>query len=161
MPATTETSQFTINPGESVLSVTRLFDASPEKVFKAITTAELVEQWMGPRRYSTKVSELDAQRGGKWRFINSDGENEFGFNGVFHEVIPNERIVQTFEFEGAPGHVVLEQLTLTPEGDQTRLSVISAFHSVIDRDAMVGAGMQDGATESHDRLAELLETLDD
>jgi len=78
---------------------------------------------------------------------------------VIHDMLLNEQITQTFEFEGMPGHVVLEQLKLAPEGDGTRVTTVSAFSSVEDRDGMVQSGMEGGMRETYDRLAELVQTI--
>jgi uncharacterized protein YndB with AHSA1/START domain len=159
MPAT-ELRTFTADPGTSQVITTRFLTAEPEKVFKAFTDPELIVQWWGPRRLSTIIDQYEPRRGGLWRYIHKDEDgNEYGFNGVIHELLFNERITQTFEFEGMPGHVVLEQLTLTPEGDGTRVRTVSAFASVEDRDGMVDSGMEGGLTESYDRLQELVETM--
>lgn len=69
-----------------------------------------------------------------------------------HAIVPPERIVQTVEFEGVPGHVLLETATFEEHDGKTRLTA----QSFEDRDGMVQAGMEDGAVETMDRLAELL-----
>jgi uncharacterized protein YndB with AHSA1/START domain len=159
MPAT-ETKSFTAEPGTSQVITNRVISASPEKIFKACTDPELIVQWWGPRRFETILEEYEPRRGGCWRFIHKDDEgNEYGFNGVIHEILLNERITQTFEFEGMPGHVVLEQMKLIPEGDGTRIITVSAFSSVEDRDGMVNSGMESGQMESYDRLEELVQTI--
>lgn len=152
--------EFTVVPGTSYLTGTRVFDASPEKVFRALTEADLIEQWWGPRRFTTKVDVLESNEGGRWRFLNIDEEgNEYGFHGVMHEVTAPSRLVRTFEFEGMPGHVALESMNIEPEGDGTRINIVSAFGSVEARDGMVDSGMEEGASETYERLDELLETL--
>jgi uncharacterized protein YndB with AHSA1/START domain len=159
MPAT-EIRTFSAEPGTSQVITSRLLSAPPEKVYKAFTDPALIVQWWGPRRLETIIDEYEPRRGGCWRFIHKDDEgNEYGFNGVIHELLHNERVTQTFEFEGMPGHVVLEQLTLTPEGDGTRVQTVSAFASVEDRDGMVDSGMEGGLTESYDRLEELTKDM--
>jgi len=100
---------------------------------------------------------MDVRPGGGWRFIQRDAAgNEFAFHGVYHEVVAPERIVGTFEFEGMPGHVALETSTLEDLGGRTRLTTISVFQTVEDRDGMAASGMELGASESMDRLEELL-----
>lgn len=156
----TEKLKVTVEPGASQVIAERYLSAPPEKVFKAMTDPELIAQWWGPRRYKTVVEEYEPRRGGCWRFHNVDDDgNEYGFHGVIHELLQDERITQTFEFEGAPGHVVLEQLTLSADGERTHVHVVSAFTSVEDRDAMAQTGMTEGMAETYDRLEELLETL--
>jgi uncharacterized protein YndB with AHSA1/START domain len=158
MPAT-ETQTFIAEPGGSQVITSRYLPAPPEKVFQAFTNPELIAKWWGPHRYETVIEEYEPRRGGRWRFIHKAEGEEHGFNGVIHEVLLNERITQTFEYEGMPGHVALEQLRLEPEGDGTRVTTVSAFTSVADRDGMVNSGMEGGLTESYDRLEELVTTL--
>ncbi|GMA23238.1 hypothetical protein GCM10025864_09970 [Luteimicrobium album] len=84
---------------------------------------------------------------------------EYGFRGTFHEVTP-ERLVQTFEFDGYPGHVALDTATLEAlDGGRTRVTTHSVYQSVEDRDGMVASGMETGLTEGYERLDELLPTL--
>ena len=153
----------TAEPGKQECVITREFDAPRALVFKAFTDPELVPQWWGPRRLSTLVDKLDAKSGGQWRFINRDPDgNEYGFHGVYHEILAPERIIDTFEFEGLPeaGHVCLETLTLEElPGGRTRLTAQSVFQSVADRDGMLQSGMEEGLNDSYERLTELLKTM--
>lgn len=144
-------------PGKQEIFLTREFDAPRELVFRAYTDPALIVQWWGPRYLTTTVDKLEARPGGRWRFVQRDPEgNEHGFHGVFHEVIAPERIVQTFEYEGMPGHVLLETATFEDLGGRTRVIGQSVFQSVEARDGMVMSGMEEGTAESNDRLAELL-----
>ena len=85
--------------------------------------------------------------------------HEYGFHGFFHGDPSPEGIVQTFEFEGAPGHVCLQTATLAEHGGTTLVRTVSAFQSVEDRDAMVASGMERGVHDSGERLTELLARL--
>jgi uncharacterized protein YndB with AHSA1/START domain len=156
-PSTMAKAEYVIEPGKHEIIITRVFDAPRELVFKAFTDPKMVEQWFGPREYTTKVDKLDARPGGLWRFVQSDGKgNEFGFHGVHHDVNAPESVVSTFEFEGAPGHVAMQTVNLEPMGNKTRMVEQLLFQSVTDRDGMVASGMQRGSDDSMDRLAELL-----
>ncbi len=152
--------EYVIEPGKQQIMITRVFDAPRELVFKAFTDPKLVSQWFGPRAYSTTVDKMEARAGGLWRFVqrNEKGD-EFAFHGVHHEVAAPERIVATFEFEGVPGHVLLQTVTFEPLGRKTRLVEQLVFQSVADRDGMVASGMQEGSDDSMDRMAEILENL--
>ncbi len=144
-------------PGKQEIVLTRLFDAPRNRVFEACTNPDLISEWWGPRRFTTIVDKMDVRPGGMWRFINRDAEgNEYAFHGVYHEIRSPERIVDTFEFEGTPGHVSMETMTLEEHGGKTKLVTKSVFQSVQDRDEMVKSGMEEGAAETMDRLAELL-----
>lgn len=150
--------EFVIEPGRQDIVITRVFDATPDVVFRAMTDPDLIPNWWGPRQYETIVDHAEARSGGRWRFLNRDADgNEFGFKGVYHDVVAPARIVQTFEFEGAPGHVSLETATLEEVDGRTHYRAVSVFQSIEDRDAMVKSGMEGGARETMDRLAELVE----
>lgn len=149
-----------IEPGREQLEMTRMFDAPRELVFRAYTDAALIPRWWGPRYLTTTVDMLEARSGGRWRFVQRDPDgNEYNFHGVYHELAAPERLVYTFEFEGVPGHVMLETVVFEDLGGKTRVVVGGAFQSVEDRDAMIASGMQEGAEESHQRLDELLAML--
>jgi uncharacterized protein YndB with AHSA1/START domain len=153
----------TAEPGKQEILITREFDAPRELLFKAYTDPQLIPQWWGPRNLSTEVDKLDLRPGGQWRFLNRDAQgNEYGFHGVYHEVLAPERIIDTFEFEGLPekGHVTLETMKLEElPGGRTRLIAQSVFQSVADRDGMLQSGMEAGVHDTYDRLAELLKKM--
>lgn len=144
-------------PGKQEIIITSVFDAPRDLVFRACTDANLLSRWWGPSRLTTVIDKMDIQRGGIWRFVQHDANgNEFAFYGVYHDIVSPERLVFTFEFEGAPGHVMLETLTFEAQDGKTKLTNRSVFQTVEDRDAMLRSGMESGASESMDRLAELL-----
>lgn len=144
-------------PSEREIHIERVFDAPRNRVFAAYTDPELIPRWWGPHGTSTVVDELDARAGGKWRFVirNSDG-SETGFRGTFREVTPPERIVQTFEWEGMPGHVSVDTATFEDLGDRTKVVSTSIFHAPEERDGMLESGMERGMNETFARLDELL-----
>lgn len=155
---TTRTTAVSAEPGLPFITVTREFDAPADRVFRAHTDPELFAQWVGPRKYVTTIDYYDARSGGAYRFSQSDTEgNSFAFHGSFHEITAPQRMVQTFEFEGAPGHVQLDAASLEDlDGGRCRLTVRSSFQSVEARDAMLAAGMADGMSEGYERLDEVL-----
>ena len=146
-------------PGKMEVVITRVFDAPRELVFRTYTDPKLIPQWWGPRVLTTTVDGMDVRPGGTWRFVQRDREgNEYAFHGVYHHLSP-ERLVQTFEYEGTPGHVLLETVTLEKQGNKTKMTDQSVFQSVKDRDGMLKAGMEKGAAETTERFAELLAKL--
>lgn len=145
-------------PGAYDFVIERVFDAPPERVFQAHVDPKAIPRWWGPGWLTTTVDHMNPQKGGMWRFIQKDADgNEYAFNGVYHEVASPERIIQTWEFEGLPGKVLLETLTLEalPEG-KTLLRTQSVFQSVADRDGMLAAGAIEGGEDMWNRLDELL-----
>jgi uncharacterized protein YndB with AHSA1/START domain len=146
--------------GRQEIVMTRIFDAPRDLVFKTYIDPKLVPQWWGPKNLTTIVEQMDVRPGGLWRYIHQDANgNEYAFRGVYHDVVAPERIVYTFEFEGMPGHVVLETVTFEDQNGKTKMTDTSVFQSVEDRDGMLNTNMEAGAAESMDRLAELLKTV--
>jgi len=148
-------------PGSHEIIMTREFNAPRDLVFKVMTDPKHIAQWWGPRQYTTIVDKMEVKAGGLWRYVQKgkDG-SEFGFHGVYHSIIAPERVVDTFEFEGMPGHVLMETMTLEAQADgKTKLIVSSVFQSVADRDGMLQSGMESGTNESYERLDELLATM--
>ncbi len=158
--ATMPKTEYVIEPGKQEITSTTILDAPRELVFKAYTDPKLFAQWWGPRRYEIKIDKFDSRPGGSWRVehVAADG-GRHGFRGVNHDVVAPERIVATFEYEGVPGHVALQTATFEALGNKTRLVAHQVFQSVMDRDGMVASGMEQGANESIERLAELLERM--
>jgi uncharacterized protein YndB with AHSA1/START domain len=152
--------QITAVPGVPQIVITREFDAPRDLVFRAYTDPELLVQWLGPRDLTMTIDQYDVRDGGKWRYVHKDAEgNEYGFHGVFHGTPSPEGTVQTFEFEGVPGHVSLDTYTIEEREGRTLVRSVSSFQSVEDRDAMVASGMERGVHDSNERLEELLTTL--
>ena len=142
--------------GTPFIEVIREFDAPRDLVFRASTEPDLVARWLGPREMAMRVIEYDARPGGRYRYVHAapDGA-EYAFRGVFHTV-SEPLIIQTFEFEGAPGSVSLESTALDDIGGRTRMRHSAVFPSVAARDQALAAGMERGINDSMDRLAELL-----
>jgi uncharacterized protein YndB with AHSA1/START domain len=152
--------QIVAEPGRQELFITREFDAPRELVFKAHTDPNLFIQWLGPRGYEMTLETFEPVSGGAYRYIHKDqAGNEFAFHGTFHEMSP-ERMVQTFEFEGYPGHVSLDSMTLEElPGGRTRIRIQSVFQSVSDRDGMIQNGMERGVNDGYDKLDAIMALL--
>ena len=149
--------QIVVDPEVPLVRIVREFDAPREKVFRAHTDPELLVQWLGPSDLEMRVDRFDCRTGGSYRYVHSRDGVEFGFHGSFHEVRPNELIVQTFTFEGMPDGVALEKLILEDlGGGRTRLVATSLVDSFADRDAFVASGMETGVVEGYEKLDELL-----
>jgi len=149
--------EFVIEPGQQDIVITRTFDAPRDVVFEALTDPALVAKWWGGP-YGITVDRLDLEHGGRWRLLSRDDDgNEWAFRGVYHDVTPSERVIYTFEFEGMPGHVALETVTLEEVDGKTRYVSTSVYQSIEDRDGMVQTGMETGAEASLDQLAALVE----
>jgi uncharacterized protein YndB with AHSA1/START domain len=157
----TRETQIVLDNEVPLVRIIREFDASPAKVFRAHADPDLFTQWNGPAGSKTRVDYFDFRTGGSWRLETVHGDFEANFRGTFHEVRPDELIVQTFTWEGMPDGVALEKIWFEDLGDgRTRLTSTSLVDSFADRDAFVASGMEDGVREGYERLDELVATLD-
>ena len=151
---------FTYPADEPIIVTTRVFDAPRELVWQACTEAKHMARWWGPRRYTNDVLEMDARPGGAWRIDQTSADGKvYRFSGEFREVVEPERLVLTFTFEGMQGPPMVETHTFEAVEGGTRLTTVSRFDSVASREGMRASGMEDGARESYERLAELLASL--
>ena len=154
----------TAAPDAQSIAFSREFEAPATRVFEAHVDPELVARWTGPAGTSVTMRIWEPRTGGAWSYVvrgtsERGTGGEWGFHGSFHEVTAPSRIVQTFEFEGNPGHPNLESLTFVDLGDgRSRIDGLSTFQSVEDRDAML-ADMDSGMDENFDRLEELLTSM--
>ncbi len=135
----------------------RVFDAPRRLVFEAHSKPEHVRRWWGPRG-SMISCDLDFRPGGKWRFVvRTANAKEVTFFGEYREIVAPERFVWTFGFDGMPGG--LETYSFSEADGKTTLTAVGHFDSIESRDAAIASGMEKGAAEMWDRLAELLATL--
>ena len=147
-------------PSEREIVMTRTFDAPRELIWEALSKPEHMREWWGPRGFTMPICEMDFGPGGAYRFVQQGPDGaEYGFRGEYREIVPPERITWTFEFEGMPGSISVDTMTLTEEDGQTTITTTSVFDSVEQRDGMLESGMETGAAETYDRLAELLEKM--
>jgi uncharacterized protein YndB with AHSA1/START domain len=143
-------------PSDREIRIERIFNAPRERVWRALTDRELIAQWWG-RGNKLVIERMEVERGGHWRFVEHSDHGVHGFEGRYSEVTPPERIVQTFEWDGMPGHVALETMTLEDLGDgRTKIINISLFHTTEDRDGMLNSGMEGGLNESYAALDRVL-----
>jgi uncharacterized protein YndB with AHSA1/START domain len=146
-------------PTDREIRIERIFNAPRDRVWQAMTDPKLVAQWWG-RGNKLVIERLEAKPGGHWRFVEHSNDGQHGFEGRFAEVTPPERVVQTFEWDGMPGHVALETMTLEDLGDgRTKVVTTSLFHTTQDRDGMLQSGMEGGLNESYAALDRVLATM--
>jgi uncharacterized protein YndB with AHSA1/START domain len=144
-------------PTDREIHIERVFAAPRDHVFAVFTDPQLIPRWWGPRGTTAIVDQMDVRAGGSWRFVMRDEDgSETGFRGTYREVTPPKRIVQTFEWEGMPGHVSVETVTFEDLGESTKVTTTSLFHTTQERDGMLSSGMERGMNETYARLDELL-----
>jgi uncharacterized protein YndB with AHSA1/START domain len=150
------------DPALPTITITREFDAPVGLLFRAHAEADLLARWLGPRDHDMVVDHFDCRTGGSWRYHTDLGDETVTFYGSFHEVRPDQRIVQTFTFDGAPDGVSLETMTFEDIGDgRSRLVGLSVVESREIRDMILASGMEVGVVEGYEQLDELLPTLAD
>jgi uncharacterized protein YndB with AHSA1/START domain len=139
------------------ITTSRDFDAPLDLVFRAFTEPDLMKEWLGPHGYTMEIERFDLRDGGSWRYVHTDEQgNAYGFHGVFHGDPSPDGMVQTFEFDGAPGHVSLDTATFEERDGVTTVRTNTVFQSVEARDAMVESGMGEGMSQGYEQLDELL-----
>jgi uncharacterized protein YndB with AHSA1/START domain len=146
-------------PSDCEIVLTRIFDAPRQLVFDAISKPELLKRWFGPHGHSLVVCEVDFTVGGAWRFVlESPDGRRMGMSGVYQEIVPGERTVHTEAFDDYPGDSVVTTV-LTEQDGKTTLTGTVRYESREVRDAVIESGMEHGAAETYDRLADLLPSL--
>jgi uncharacterized protein YndB with AHSA1/START domain len=145
--------------GDREFRVERVFNAPREKVWRAYTDPTLLVQWWG-RGNKCVLEKFEPVKGGHWRIVEHSEGEQHGFEGRFREVTPMERISQTFEWDGMPGHPSIDTAEFTDLGDgRTQLVSNSMFMTKDELDAMLGYGMEGGMNESYAALDRVLEKL--
>ena len=145
-------------PGEREIVITRSFNAPRALVSGALTKAEHIKNWWGPRQYGAVSAVADFRAGGRYRYAQSGPGGEVAFSGEIRESSP-ERIVYTEEFEAMPGHGAVSTVTLDERGGKTFLTLRSVYQSKEDRDAVIASGMEWGARLSYLQLDEVIDSL--
>lgn len=146
-------------PADREIRIERIFNAPRERVWRAFTDPKLVAQWWG-RGNKLVIERMELERGGHWRYVEHTPEGPQGFEGRYREVTPPSRLVQTFEWDGMPGHVAINDATFEDLGDgRTKVVTVSLFHTTFERDGMLKSGMEGGLNQSYAALDALLASL--
>ena len=150
--------KISVPEGLPFIDYEREFDFPVAEVFRAHKEPDLIAQWLGPRGLKMDIDHYDFRTGGSYRYIHTGPDGTaYGFNGVFHTVRENDFAIQTFEFDGYPDVVSIESMTFEDLGaGRTRLVGHGVYPSMEARDGMAQSGMEDGLTESYERLDEVL-----
>jgi uncharacterized protein YndB with AHSA1/START domain len=163
MPVTSSGTATVTLPTDTQILITREFDAPRHLVFEAWTNPELVRRWWHANRGTLTHAEIDLRVGGTWRYVAvTDDGFEVGFHGEYREIVPNERIVSTEAYEGAPDpdeNATVNTLTLTEVDGRTTLTVLVEAPSKVVRDAIIDSGMEAGMQDAMDLLEEVAVSL--
>jgi uncharacterized protein YndB with AHSA1/START domain len=137
--------------------ITRDFDLPLDLLFRAYTDPEIVEQWMG-----TRVRKLENRMAGGWAFETSDPQGNILFkaHGVIHEFTPEQKIIRTFQMDGAGFDAQLEFLDFESLSEETsRLTMRTIYKSVAHRDQVLRMPFAYGLNMAHNRLQEVVGKL--
>jgi uncharacterized protein YndB with AHSA1/START domain len=146
-------------PSDREVVTERIFAAPRERVWRAMTEPALVVQWWG-RGNKLVIERMELERGGHWRFVEHSPDGVHGFEGRYREIVPPERLVMTFEWDGMPAHVIIEHVTLEDLGDgRTKVVTRSLFHTAEERDGMLHSGMEGGLNQSYEALDRVLASM--
>ena len=149
-------------PSDEEILITREFDAPRHLVYRAYTTPELVSRWWPGKRGEMESCEIDLRVGGRWRYVmQANNDFEVAFHGQYSEIVPNERIVTTEVYEGAPPGVApaLNIVTFEETDGRTTLTMLTRVESREVRDMIVDSGMEGGMQEGMDILEQIAREL--
>lgn len=147
-------------PTDEQVLIEREFDAPRALVYRAWTTPELVRQWWYAKRGEMTVAEIDLRPGGRWRYamVVAGRGFEVAFHGEYREIVPNERIVSTEVYEGAPGagEAVSTVTFADSENGGTLLRILVEHECRRDRDMHIESGMEDGLHDAFELLDDVV-----
>jgi uncharacterized protein YndB with AHSA1/START domain len=150
-------------PADDQILITREFAAPKHLVYRAVTEPELVKRWWNAKRGEVTTCEIDLRVGGKWRYVMSTPEGfEVAFHGEYREIVPDERVVTTEAYEGAPdpdSNATINTMTLAEHDGGTTLTVLIDCPSPEVRNAIVESGMEAGLQDAYDLLEEVAASL--
>ncbi|HTK67867.1 MAG TPA: SRPBCC family protein [Pseudonocardia sp.] len=162
---TTRHSAVVTLPTDTQILIVREFAAPRHLVYRTWTEPELIKRWWAGDRGEVTGVEVDLRVGGRWRYTmvvrcgsDFDG-NEVAFHGEYREIVPNERIVSTEVYEGAPDGEAVNTLTLTEREGRTTLSILVQHSCQEHRDAHINSGMEVGMQEAMDHLEQTAASL--
>ena len=151
-------------PTDTEIQITREFDAPKHLVYEAWTTPELVKRWWSGNMGEVMSAEIDLRVGGRWRYVMvTDDGFEVAFHGDYLEIVPNERIVTTEVYEGAPeggaGEPPLNIITFAEAAGRTTLTLLVQTTNKAVRDMIIDSGMEIGMQQAWDRLEQVAASL--
>lgn len=163
MTATSSGSATVTLPADDQILITREFAAPKHLVYRAYTTPELVRRWWNAKRGEVTVAEIDLRVGGAWRSVMvTEAGQEVAFHGEYREIVPDERIVMTEVYEGAPGGdegAVVNTVTFAETDGRTTLTILVQAPSKEVRDAIIESGMEAGMQDAYDLLEDVARSL--
>ena len=152
-------------PSDTEILIQRAFDAPRHLVYKAWTTPELVKRWWHANRGTVTSADIDLRVGGTWRWVMmTDRGFEVAFHGEYREIVPDERLVYTEVYEGAPlaedgEEAALNTLTLVEKNGRTLSTTLTQTRTKAVRDMIINSGMEGGMQDAMDLLEQVAVAL--
>jgi len=153
-------------PSDTEIMVTREFNAPRHLLWKAWTTPELVKRWWHANRGTCTTTDIDLRVGGKWRWVMvTDSGFEVAFHGEYREIVPNERLVYTEVYEGAPlaedgEEAAINTLTFREENGRTIATILTTTRTRAVRDTIIDSGMEAGMQDALDLVEQVAQSLE-
>lgn len=161
------------------VTIERVFNSTPEKVFKAFTDPAVVKEWWGPEGFTAPSAKADFKVGGKYIYAmkgpdGSEWDAVAYSAGVYKEIVPNEKIVVTDFFSDSEGNMIdptdagmdpnfpkesTVEIRFEPvDGGKTKLTIhYPKPESDAQLQAMIASGMEQGWQSSLNKLAKIVE----
>jgi uncharacterized protein YndB with AHSA1/START domain len=152
-------------PSDTEILIRREFDAPRQLIFKAWTTPELVRRWWHANRGTCTTTDIDLRVGGTWRWVMVTDEGfEVAFHGEYREIVPDERLVYTEVYEGAPlaedgEEAALNTVTLTERDGRTTVTTLVQTRTKAVRDMIIDSGMEAGMQDAYDLMEQVAISL--
>ncbi len=149
-------------PTDTAVLVTRELAAPPHAVYRACTEPDLVRRWWSGGEGEVTVADVDLRVGGRWRFVVEGDGYQVGTHGVYHEIVPAERITYTEVDENradAEADAALCTYTFTDRGGRTALSLLTRLPTPDDRDALLDSGIEQGLADCWRHLEQVARSL--
>lgn len=144
-------------PSPREVVVTRVFDAPRDLVFDAHTKPELLRRWLAAPGRTLDICDIDLQVGGRFRMVwRGPGKKDVGMRGVYREIVPPERLVRTEMWEDWDAGESLDTTVLVERDGKTILTSTMLFPSQEVRDEVLKSGLEHGAADNYERLAQLI-----
>jgi uncharacterized protein YndB with AHSA1/START domain len=155
---------FTKDPAKKQLNVTRAYDAPLDKVWKAWTDRNILDQWWGPKPWRAETKTLEFKPGGRWHYamVGPKGERHWSL-AEFRSIEPQRSFRSDVVFcdengttaDYAPAMHWHVEFSATPTG--TRVDVTLTFDKEADLQKIVEMGFEGGFNMGLNQLDELLE----
>jgi uncharacterized protein YndB with AHSA1/START domain len=147
-------------PSDDEILITRELAAPRHLVYRAFTEPDLVARWWHADHGRIVSVNIDLRVGGSWRYVmTAHAGFEVAFHGEYQEIVPDEKIVTTEVFEGAPDHPALTTTTFTESQGKTLVTILTKHDSKESRDAVIASGMESGMQVAMDLAEEVAISL--